>query len=94
MAAQVFYKGKKLSGVGGLFQTVYSSVFNCCKRIDFGRDLMAIVLNAKIEKSVQLQIYLKTVYMGDFRGRQYIGFSDASLTYYGKPIENCPLLNL
>lgn len=87
LITQVFYDGKKLEGIGGVFQSIYKAVFSCCKRVDFGRDLMAIVLNAKVSKTEQLQLYLKTTYMGGFKGIQYKGFSEASQAYYGVPVE-------
>jgi membrane carboxypeptidase/penicillin-binding protein len=87
LITQVFYNGKQLEGIGGVFQSIYKAVFSCCKRVDFGRDLMAVVLNAKTSKADQLQLYLKTTYMGGYKGVQYTGFNDASLAYYGIPLE-------
>lgn len=87
LVTQVFYRGKRLGGLGGMFQSIYTSFFDCCKRIDFGRDLMAVVLNARMSKADQLQLYLKTTYMGGYKGVQYTGFNDASLAYYGIPLE-------
>jgi hypothetical protein len=87
VSRQIFYSGLQLNGFGGGLQRFYSAIFNCCKRIDLGRDLMAIILNSKLSKDRQLSIYLSTVYMGGFKGIQAIGFEAASLIYYAKPLD-------
>lgn len=89
-----YYKNHKLGGLAGALQGVYSSFFNCCKSIDIGRDLVAIVLNAQTAKEEQLQLYQKSVYMGRHRGKPVYGFSNASEMYDGKPTSELSELEL
>lgn len=83
---QIYYRGQRLEGFAGRLQSLYFYTQKCCKKIDIGRDLVAIVLNAKASKEEQLQLYLKTVYMGGVGGAQYVGFENAAQAYYAKPM--------
>jgi membrane peptidoglycan carboxypeptidase len=86
LAKTIFLSGSDLSGVKGGFQSVYRGVFNCCKKIDFGRDIMAIILNQQISKDHQLQLYISTVYLGSYKGQQIIGFNRAAKSYFNKSL--------
>lgn len=86
LARQVFLSGRQLPGVKGVFQQVYRTVFDCCKRIDAGRDVMALVLDAKLSKERQLALYAAQVYMGTHDGRQLSGLEAAAASYLGKPL--------
>jgi membrane carboxypeptidase/penicillin-binding protein len=86
VARDVFLYEAKLDGVKGLFQSMYRAVFECCKKADIGRDLMALVLDAHLSKEEQFSRYVSGAYMGSHRGEQIIGFSEASQAYLGKPI--------
>jgi len=86
LAREVFLSGHRLGGVKGAVQTFYRSVFNCCKRIDFGRDVMALVLDARLGKDAQLALFASTVYMGSLEGRQLVGLEQAATAYMGKPL--------
>ena len=79
-----------LTGIQGLFQDVYRGVFNCCKRIDIGRDVMALAVDARLPKAVQLQLYATNVYMGTMQGVQVRGLHRASQAYFGKPLDQLP----
>lgn len=87
VARQVFLSERKLPGIEGVFQTFYRSVFDCCKRVDVGRDIMALVLNAKLPKDRQLALYVSNTYMGTHRGEQIMGLMSAAHSYLGKPLE-------
>lgn len=87
VASQVFLSDRKLGGVEGAFQTLYIGVFSCCKRVDFGRDVMALVLNARLPKDRQLAQYVSEVYMGSNRGAALRGLAPAAESYLGKPLE-------
>jgi membrane carboxypeptidase/penicillin-binding protein len=87
VARDVFLGDGRLDGMRGMFQAFYRGVFRCCKRIDLGRDVMALVLNTRMSKSKQLARYTATVYMGTYEGRQVKGFAQAARSYLGKPVE-------
>lgn len=86
LAREVYLSGRPLDGVAGLFQRVYRGVFACCKRIDLGRDAMALVLDAKLSKERQLALYVEHVYMGTDGGGQVRGLAQAAQRYAGKPL--------
>lgn len=87
LARELFLGKDRLDGVPGLMQTFYRGVFDCCKRIDLGRDMMALVLDARMSKREQLQRYTDTVYMGTHEGQQLKGLAQAARSYLGKPLE-------
>ncbi|KFI08012.1 transglycosylase domain-containing protein [Massilia sp. BSC265] len=87
VARDLFLGDGRLDGVPGMLQAVYRGVFACCKRIDLGRDVMALVLDARMFKAEQLARYTATVYMGTHQGRQLTGLAQASRSYLGKPLE-------
>lgn len=87
VARDLYLSDRHLSGVSGVLQRFYSRVFDCCKKFDLGRDVMAFVLNAKLPKRNQLALYVADVYMGSQDGKQVIGLPMASSTYLGKPLD-------
>ncbi|MES2070090.1 MAG: transglycosylase domain-containing protein [Pseudomonadota bacterium] len=87
VASQVFLSDRRLAGMEGALQRFYRGVFDCCKRADFGRDVMALVLNAKLSKDKQLALYVSEVYMGTNRGQQVKGLTAAAQSYLGKPLQ-------
>lgn len=88
VARNVFLFGEKLSGVEGSFQSFYRGVFKCCKRVDLGRDIMALVLNQNLSKEQQLQLFVSESYMGGYKGKQIKGFSGAASSYFYKPLSD------
>lgn len=86
LARELFLGKDQLDGVPGMMQTFYRGVFACCKRIDLGRDMMALVLDARMSKREQLQRYTATVYMGTHEGQQVTGLAQAARSYLGKPL--------
>ena len=87
VARDLYLEGADLGGAGGALQALYRSVFACCKRIDLGRDAMAVVLDARLSKARQLALYTTHVYLGTHNGRQIMGLSAASRNYLGKSLE-------
>ena len=75
-----------LPGIKGVLQSFYRAVFACCKRVDFGRDVMALPLDAKVSKPVQLDLYTRLVYMGSMNGLQVRGLEQAAQLYFTKPL--------
>lgn len=86
VARDVYLSGKDLEGGAGALQKLYRSVFDCCKKIDLGRDVMAVVLDARLSKERQLAIYVAQVYMGSHEGRQLRGLAQAAENYAGKKL--------
>lgn len=86
VARDVYLDGADFTGVAGTLQALYRRVFDCCKKIDLGRDVMAVVLDARLSKERQLALYASQVYMGTHRGRQIRGLPQAAHSYLGKPL--------
>lgn len=86
IARDIFLFGKTLSGVKGAFQQFYRNVFTCCKRIDMGRDMMAVVLNTRLSKADQLNFYTAATYFGSLQGSHIIGFEHAAIAYHQKSL--------
>jgi membrane carboxypeptidase/penicillin-binding protein len=86
MARDVLLFHAELPGARGLVQRFYRAVFACCKKIDIGRDAMALVLDAKVSKQRQLELFSAQIYMGTLAGIQVRGLGQASLGYFGKPL--------
>jgi membrane carboxypeptidase/penicillin-binding protein len=86
VARELFLYDASLTGVTGGLQRFYRAVFECCKKVDLGRDTMALVLDASASKQRQLALYVATVYMGRHEGRQVRGLEAAAQAYLGKPL--------
>ncbi len=86
LARELFLEGPRLDGAKGMLQAFYRRVFDCCKRVDVGRDVMALVLDARLSKQRQLTLYAQSVYMGRQDGRQVRGLDQAARVYLGKPL--------
>lgn len=86
LARDVFLFRSDLDGVRGALQSLYRGVFACCKRVDLGRDIMALALNANLGKHQQLALFVDQVYMGRHQGRQLHGLAHASTALFGKAL--------
>jgi membrane carboxypeptidase/penicillin-binding protein len=86
LARDVYLSGTDLGGVAGGLQNLFRAIHACCKKVDLGRDLMAVVLNARLSKERQLAAYVSTVYMGRNGLRQLRGLPQAAHSYLGKPL--------
>ncbi len=86
VAREVFLEGHDLDGVQGGLQTFYRGVFECCKRVDLGRDVMALVLDSRATKQQQLNLYLSGTYFGSLEGKAVVGFEAAARAYVGKEL--------
>jgi len=86
VARDLFLGESRPDGASGALQRFYRGVFDCCKRIDLGRDVMTLVLDARMSKRDQLARYVATVYMGTQDGRQVQGLEQAARSYLGKPL--------
>lgn len=86
VARDLFLYGASQGGPKGVLQRVYRAVFDCCRKVDLGRDVMALVLDASASKQRQLDLYVGGVYMGRHEGRQLRGLEAAAQAYLGKPL--------
>ncbi|QOL51138.1 transglycosylase domain-containing protein [Massilia litorea] len=86
VARDLFLYGPPLDGPKGVLQRVYRAVFDCCRKVDLGRDTMALVLDASASKARQLDLYAGGVYMGRHEGRQLRGLEQGAQAYIGKPL--------
>lgn len=86
VARDLFLFQGDLAGIKGGFQRFYRGVFACCKKVDVGRDVMALVLDARLPKEQQLSMYVAEAYMGSQGGAQVKGFAQAAQSYFGKPL--------
>jgi membrane carboxypeptidase/penicillin-binding protein len=86
VARDLFLYGPPLDGPKGVLQRVYRAVFDCCRKVDLGRDTMALVLDASASKARQLDLYAAGVYMGRHEGRQLRGLEQGAQAYIGKPL--------
>jgi len=86
VARDLFLYDGRLAGIQGALQGLYRGVFECCKKVDLGRDTMALVLDARVSKERLLAMYVAGVYMGRHEGRQVRGLAQAAQAYLGKPL--------
>lgn len=86
LARDLFLMHAELDGIQGAMQDFYRAVFHCCKKIGMGRDVMALVLDAKVGKQRQLDMYVASVYLGTQDGRQIHGLAEGAQAYLGKPL--------
>lgn len=86
LARDLFLGDHQADGTKGAMQSFYRGVFNCCKKVDLGRDVMALVLDSRTTKQQQLDRYLNTTYFGSLNGSGVIGFGAAAKAYYGKEL--------
>lgn len=86
IAREIFLFGADLKGLKGGAQSFYRVVFTGFKKIDLGRDMMAIILNQYLSKNEQLKFFVSNVYMGSLNGRQIRGLEQAARVYFSKPL--------
>ena len=86
LARDLFLGKHDADGFRGAMQSFYRGVFNCCKKVDFGRDVMALVLDAHATKQQQLNRYLESTYFGSLDGKGVVGFEAAARAYSGKDL--------
>jgi hypothetical protein len=73
-----------LPGIAGGFQRVFRLVNKVAGPVDLAPDVIAVVINRRLGKTLQLKLYLQHVYMGKHRGQQVYGFPAAARAYFGK----------
>ena len=91
LARDFYLKTTTLDGFQGILQSFYQIIWNCCSKVDLGRDAMAIALQLKINKDKILQYFLSNVYLGRMHEKEVIGFDQAANTYFDKTIPELSL---
>jgi membrane carboxypeptidase/penicillin-binding protein len=86
VARDLFLRNQDLNGFRGVLQAFYRAAFNCCKRIDLGRDMMAVVLDSHATKQQQLNLFINNAYWGTMNGKAVVGMEVAARAYYDKNI--------
>ena len=86
LARDLFLGTHDVDGFGGAMQSFYRGVFNCCRKVDLGRDVMALVLDTHATKQQQLGRYVESTYFGSMDGKRVVGFEAAAQAYYGKDL--------
>ncbi len=69
-------------------QSIYSKVWRVAKKIDLGRDIMAIALSKKISKNETLKIFVEQAYMGSINNIYIFGLSTAANIYFNKSLQS------
>jgi membrane peptidoglycan carboxypeptidase len=80
----VYLDRARLTGVAGGLQRMYRVVDRTAGPVDLAPDVMALVVDSRLGKTRQLQLFLQHVYMGRQGTRQVYGFPDAARAYFGK----------
>lgn len=88
LARDLYLHGANFPGVKGVLQRLYRAVFACCKKLDLGRDVMAVVLDARLSKGRQLLLYVSRVYMGTDGATQVRGLPQAAQHYLRKRLHS------
>ena len=84
LARDLFLGHRDASGAKGAMQSFYRSVFQCCRKVDFGRDVMSLVLDSRTSQRQPRAMYVHGTYFGSLNGTAVIGFGAAAKAYYGK----------
>jgi monofunctional biosynthetic peptidoglycan transglycosylase len=84
LVQRVYLDRVDLTGVAGGLQQMYRFVARVAGPVDLGPDVMALVVDSRLGKTRQLQLFLQHVYMGRQGNRQVYGFPDAARAYFGK----------
>jgi membrane peptidoglycan carboxypeptidase len=80
----IYIDRAQLSGVSGVMQRMYRFVDRFAGPVDLAPDVMALVVDSRLGKTRQLQLFLQHVYMGRHGKRQVYGFPEAARVYFGK----------
>lgn len=90
-SAKWVYLGEyQLTGTSGRIQDFYRRILACCERFDLGLRAMALVLNARLTKQEQLQIFVANVPMGHVNGVLIKGLPEAAQVYFQVPLAELP----
>jgi membrane carboxypeptidase/penicillin-binding protein len=84
LVKRVYLNGVRLSGFTGVLQRMYRFADRVAGPVDFAPDVMALVVDRRLGKTRQIELFLQHVYMGRHGKRQLYGLPDASRAYYHK----------
>jgi membrane carboxypeptidase/penicillin-binding protein len=75
-----------LYGWREILQNVYSKIWSSAKKIDLGRDAMALAVSKKVSKDKILNIFIEQAYMGSINNEAIFGLSKAADKYFNKSV--------
>lgn len=78
----------QLQGWRAKLQNMYLKVWRRARKIDLGRDVMALAVAQKISKEQILRIFVEQVYMGSLNNESVFGLSNAAIKYFNKSLPN------
>lgn len=70
----------------GISQNLFRFVWRNFRKVDFGRDVMALALARQAPSERILDLFVNRVYMGDLKGESVRGLPRASEVFFGKTI--------
>ena len=76
----------ELHGWKSGLQVVYRKVWYNFKKIDLGRDVMALAVAQKVPKKIILSIFVQQAYFGTINSTSVTGFSQAAQQYFNKDL--------
>lgn len=82
--ARDIYLNQKVDGLAGVPQSIFKLVFNLFKKIDLGRDVMALALHARVSREELLYLFINKSYLGNSDHAPVYGLQSAAKTYYEK----------
>lgn len=83
----LYLDGPTMPGVAGGLQRVYRFADRTVGLVDLGPDAMAIVLNRRVPKDRQIELFVAHVYMGAHGDEQLIGLERAAHRYHRKQLK-------
>lgn len=84
--ARDIYLNQKVDGLAGLPQPIFGLAFNLFKKIDLGRDVMALALHARVPREDLLHLFIYKAYLGDSDKKPVYGLPSAAQAYYNKHV--------
>lgn len=48
------------------------------------QSLIALIFNSRVDKNTQLDIFINSVYLGNYKNKEIVGFVDGAKTYFDK----------
>lgn len=84
LVKRVYLNGVDLGGFSGALQRMFRFADRVAGPVDFAPDVMAVVVDRRLGKTRQLELFLQHVYMGSQGKRQVYGFPDAARAYFHK----------
>jgi membrane carboxypeptidase/penicillin-binding protein PbpC len=85
LARDVFLN-QPVSGTHIFLQNIFRTMFKRFKKIDLGRDMMALALHCRIPRQALLDAFITQSYMGKHQSRLIYGLPEAAYAHYSRNI--------